>query len=148
LVAAVLPTGDPFRSEVRHRLLTIINTETPPPSALSLQTNIPATFTFQTTDPRTNALTGSPNTGRHSEQRLPGFLIAITPTADHRQVALNFAGTNTSPHDDRRPQHALLSASTTATPGVIALSSTASNDGIVNLSNVVSRERLPWRLPT
>jgi hypothetical protein len=145
LVAAVLPTSRSVQvGSPATAFVTIINTgnATAERVGISLQTNIPATFTFQTTDPRTNALTGSPNTPvdipRNNGSQ--SFLIAITPTAPipPTEVALNFAGTNTSPPATIVGLNTLLlSASTTATPDVIALSSTASNDGIVNLSNVV-----------
>src|SRR5262249_32889797 len=84
LVAGVLP---PSRSvqvgSPATAFATIINTGDNAATnvGISLQTNIPASFTFQTTDPQTNALTGSPNTPvnipAHGSQ---SFLIAITPT--------------------------------------------------------------------
>ena len=145
LVAAVLPTSRSVQvGSPATAFVTIINTGNATASSvgISLQTNIPATFTFQTTDPQTNALTGSPNTPvdipRNNGSQ--SFLISLTPTAliPPTEVAFNFAGTNTSPAPTIVGLNTfLLSASPTRTPDVIALSSTPSNDGIVNISTVV-----------
>src|SRR5215475_14415846 len=85
LVAAVLPTSRSVQvGSPATAFATIINTgdDAALSVGISLQTNIPASFRYQTTDPQTNALTGSPNTPvaipAHGSQ---SFLIAITPTA-------------------------------------------------------------------
>src|SRR5262249_25926696 len=106
-----------------------------------LQTSIPASFTYQTTDPKTNALTGSPNTPVNIPPNgSQSFLIAITPTAVIApiDVAFVFQGTNTSPAPTIVGLNTLLpSASLPPVPDVIALSSTLTNDGIVKISNIV-----------
>src|SRR5262245_2498568 len=145
LVAAVLPSsrsvqvGSPATAYV-----TIINTGNIVALnvSIALQSNIPASFLYQTTDSQTNGLTGSPNTpvnipAHNGSQTL---LIAITPTAPiaPTDVAFTFTGTNTSPAPTVVGLNTLLlSASTTPVPDVIALASTLSNDGIVKISNIV-----------
>src|SRR5262245_14156836 len=144
LVSATLPTSRSVQvGHTATAFATIINTGNSPALSVSiaLQTNIPAGFTYQTTDPQTNALTGTPNTPvnipAHGSQ---SFLIAITPTAviAPTDVAFTFTGTNTSPAPTVVGLNTLLlSASIIPVPDVIALSSTLSNDGIVKISNIV-----------
>src|SRR5262245_32528315 len=66
LVAATLPTSRSVQvGTTATAFVTIINTDRNNIAlsvSISLQTNIPASFTYQTTDSQTNALTGSPNT--------------------------------------------------------------------------------------
>src|SRR5215831_15756981 len=85
LVAAVLPSSRSVQVGIpATAFATIINTGAATASSvgISLQTNIPATFSFQTTDPQTNALTGSPNTKVDiPAQGSQSFLIVVTPTA-------------------------------------------------------------------
>jgi hypothetical protein len=140
LVASVLPSS---RSVVQGgaatAFVTIVNTGTTEAFAvgISLSTGIPATFAYQTTNPTTNATTGSPNT---PADILPGglqtYVIAITPTASFgpTEVALNFAGSNTSPVATLTGTNTLLlSASTTPVPDIVALAATAPDPGIVNI---------------
>src|SRR5262245_34027166 len=148
LVAAVLPTSRSVQvGSPATAFATIINTgdDAALSVGISLQTNIPASFRYQTTDPQTNTLTGSPNTPvaipAHGSQ---SFLIAITPTAPipPMEVAFNFAGTNTSPVVTIIGVNTLLlSASTIPTPDVIALASTipatVADAGILNIFTVV-----------
>jgi hypothetical protein len=145
LGAAVLPSSRSVQvGSPATAFATIINSgnDTALSVSISLQTNIPATLTYQTTDPQTNALTGSPNTpvnipGRNGSQT---FLISITPMAPiaPTDVAFNFTGTNTSPAPTIVGVNTLLlSASANPVPDVIALSATLSNDGIVKISNIV-----------
>src|SRR5207248_6103807 len=67
---------------------------------ISLATPLPAIFNFQTTDPRTNAVTGSPNDPADIP---PGanqtFLISITPTAPvgPTDVSFKYSGANPAP---------------------------------------------------
>ena len=145
LVAATLPTSRSVQvGTTATAFATIINTDKNNFAmgvSIKLQTSLPASFTYQTTDPQTNALTGSPNTPvnilAHGSQ---SFLIAITPTALilPTDVAFIFTGTNTSPAPTVVGVNTLLlSASINLVPDVIALSSTLSNDGIVKISNIV-----------
>ena len=106
---------------------TIINTGPGTATTCSIMpaTTVPATFVFQTTDPKTNALTGTANTPVDIPQGgSQSFVIAFTPTAAFppTDVALNFACANANP----APRVAglntiLLSASTTPVPDVVAL---------------------------
>src|SRR5262245_48712948 len=144
LVAAILPSSRSVQvGSPATAFATIINSgnDAAFSISISLQTNIPASFTYQTTDPQTNALTGSANTPvripAHGSQ---SFLIAITPTAPilPTDVAFNFTGTNTSPAPTIVGLNTLLlSASINPVPDVIALSSALSNDGVVKISNIV-----------
>src|SRR5262245_7789548 len=144
LVAAVLPSSRSVQvGSPATAFATIINTDNNVALnvGISLQTNVPVSFTYQTTDPQTNALTGSPNTPVNIRgQGSQSFLISITPSAPiaPTDVAFNFTGTNTSPAPTIVGVNTLLlSASTNPVPDVIALSSTLSNDGIVKISNIV-----------
>ena len=100
-------------------------------------TGVPGSFVYQTTNPNTNALTGSPNT---PVTIFPGtsqtFLVAFTLTAPFTPVnavlgfacanldaALTLPGINTL----------LLTAASAPVPDVIALAATSGNDGIVHL---------------
>jgi len=141
LVAAVLPAsrsavvGNPVTA-----FATIINTGTSTASKCGIAPDatlpLPIDFSYQTTDPATNALTGTLNTpvdiGPGGAQ---SFVIAETPTASfptvfsellffcaNANVAPQLGGLNTL----------VVSASTTATPDVVALA--ASGDpGIVDI---------------
>jgi virginiamycin B lyase len=137
LVASVLPASRSVASgNTATAFATIINSGA---SALNNcqivpLSSIPASFSYQTTNPSTNALTGSPNTpvtiaGGNGSQ---SFVIALTSNAPFTpiNVALSFicnavdaaiplVGVNTL----------LLSGSATAVPDVIALSATPSGDG-------------------
>src|SRR5271170_7482691 len=85
LVAAVLPSSRSVQvGNTATAFATIINGG---PSALSgcaivPVTTIPASFVYQTTNPATNALTGSPNTPASiAAGASQSFVIAFTPTA-------------------------------------------------------------------
>jgi hypothetical protein len=90
---------------------------------------LPGTFAYQTTDQKTNAVTGIANTpvdipGNNGSQ---SFVIAFTPSAaiPPMDLAFNFACSNTSPAPIQTGLNTpLFSASTTATPDVIALDDT------------------------
>ena len=102
-------------------------------------TSLPADFSYQTTDPATNQVTGSSkhtvNIGAGATQ---SFVISADPHSPilHRPMcnltyglceqpapAPNFVGLNTL----------LLSASATPVPDIVALAATLTNDGIVNI---------------
>jgi hypothetical protein len=99
--------------------------------------SVAASFLFQTTDPATNQLTGSPNSPVDIEAGgLQTYLIALTPTATIRATDVQFSfscalsapapiipGVNTL----------LLVASGGPVADVIALAATLGNDGIVNV---------------
>jgi hypothetical protein len=137
LVAAVLPgsrsvqVGTPATA-----FATVINpgVGTAHGVGITLNTGIPATFTYQTTDPATNQVTGTPDTPVDIP---PGksqtFVVALTPTGPFAptDVAFAFGGGNAPalPGIDTL----LLSASTTPVPDIVALAATAGNTGIVSI---------------
>jgi hypothetical protein len=99
--------------------------------------SVPANLTYQTTDPTTNKVTGTPNTpidipagGGQS------FVVALTPTAPFNPVSVGFnvAGSNTLSVGTIPGVNLLtLSASATPVPDIVALAATLGNDGIVNI---------------
>ncbi len=102
-------------------------------------TGIPASFTFQTTNHTTNALTGSANT---PVDIAPGaaqsFVIAFTGNAPFTptDVQLGFAcGNANAAAIASGLDTLLLSASSTPVPDIVALAATTSNDGIVDISS-------------
>jgi hypothetical protein len=100
-------------------------------------TSIPATFVFQTTDPATNQVTGTPNapvniTGRAVQT----YVLAFTPTAPFvpTDVRLSFNCGNSNPAPVNVGLNTvLLSASATPVPDVMAIGATLTGDGIVNI---------------
>jgi len=102
-------------------------------------TLIPATFSYQTTDPASNQLTGSPNPPVNiASGKLQTFVVAFTPTAAlaPTDVQFTFDCTNTDPVGTIPGVNTLLlSASTGPVPDIVALA--ASGDpGIVDIPGV------------
>jgi hypothetical protein len=100
-------------------------------------TSVPANFSFQTTDPTTNALTGSPNAGASIP---PGggqtYVIALTPTAPFppTDVTFSFKCSNSdAAHVATGLNTLLLSGSVGAVPDIIALAATINRNGIVDV---------------
>ncbi len=94
--------------------------------SIGLNSNVPATFGYQTTNPSTNAVSGTPNT---PVDIVPGasqsFVLSLTPSApiNATDVQFTFSCANSSPAGVLTGINTLLlSASTTPTPDVIALS--------------------------
>src|ERR1700730_1986759 len=140
LLAAVLPESRSAQvNGTVTAFATIINTSSTTATSCSITPalTLPATFAYQTTDPKTNAVTGTVNQpvdipGNNGSQ---SFVIAFTPTAaiPPMDVAFNFACSNTSPAPIQTGLNTLLfSASTTPTPDVIALGATIQNDDILH----------------
>jgi uncharacterized repeat protein (TIGR03803 family) len=140
LVAAVLPSSRSVRVGVpATAFATVINAG--PASAtgcgISLDTTLPASFTFQATDPATNAIIGAPNARVPIEAgATQTFVIAIAPTDAFPPTDAQFAfacseagpapiisGLNTL----------LLSASPMPVPDIVALAATPTGDGIVSV---------------
>jgi virginiamycin B lyase len=142
LLAAVLPES---RSAQPNGTVTafasLINTGTTAVQGCSIVPDgLPASgFVYQTTNPATNAVTGTPNT----PVNIPGgglqtFVIAITPTTPiaPTNVAFNFSCTNVTPAPIAFGLNTLLlQAAMNPTPDVIALAATLKNDGIVHVTN-------------
>jgi phospholipase/lecithinase/hemolysin len=147
LLAAVLPESRSAQpSGTVTAFATIINTGTTTATGCGIVPgmNVPANFVYQTTNPATNALTGSPNTpvsipGNNGSQ---SFVIAFTPTATFPpgNVLFGFFCNDGAVNVPPAPvviglNTLLLSASSTPTPDVIALAATTQNDGIVHVTN-------------
>ncbi len=141
LVSSLLPTSRSVQvGATATSFATIINTS--PDTAgflcqLQPATSIPAAFSFQTTDPATNGLTGTVNT---TVTVAPGaaqsFVIGFTPTATFAptEVAFTFTCANSPAADTITGVNTLLlSASATPTPDLVAISETATDDGILDL---------------
>jgi hypothetical protein len=142
LVAAVLPSSRSVQvGGTATAFATIIN-----PGASNLNncavvpvTALPAGFAYQTTDPQTNALTGTVNTpvsipagGSQS------FVFAVSPSAPFppTNLVLGFQCTYSGPAAFRAGLDTLLlSGSATQVPDVVALAATTSNDGILHIPN-------------
>jgi YVTN family beta-propeller protein len=106
--------------------------------AIAPTSQAPGSFFFQTTDPATNNVTGTPNTPVDIPQGgQQSFLLAFTPTAavTPTDIAFTFACTNASAAPVYSGINTLLfSASTTPVPDIIALSATPSGDGILDIA--------------
>jgi virginiamycin B lyase len=141
LVAAVLPSSRSVEiGATATAFATIINGGTSPLTSCGIVpvTGMPADFLYQTTDPATNALTGAANVpvsiaGRGSQSFFMAFTVnaPFVPTdtvlgfdCAGADAAASVSGLNT----------VLLSGSTVPVPDVIALSATASGDGILDIA--------------
>jgi hypothetical protein len=140
LAAAVLPSSRSVQvGTAATAFATIINagTSTAIGVCISPITSIPAEFTFQTTNPQTNQVTGTPKTATTIPAGLAQtFVIVSTPTAPFpsTDVAFNFAGSNTLPAGTLTGVNTLLlTASSVLVPDIVALAATTTNDGIVNI---------------
>lgn len=141
LVASVLPlsrsvqVGNPATA-----FATILNAG--PGTAIGCSitlstTPLSATISYQTTNPATNALTGTPNTPVDIAAGIAqSFLIALTPTAPFgpTNVEFIFVCTNTAPVSIIVGVNTLLlSASAGPVPDIVALAATVDNNGVVNI---------------
>jgi YVTN family beta-propeller protein len=143
LLAAVLPTSRSIElGTAATAFATMINVG--PANATSCTiapaTNVPASFVFQTTDPNTNALTGTANTPANiAAGQAQSFVIALTPTAAFAptNVAFTFTCANApSPAASIVGVNTLnLSASTTPVPDVVALAASA-DPGYVDIPGI------------
>jgi hypothetical protein len=97
------------------------------------RSSLVAGFSYQTTDPNTNELTGTPNTPVDIAAGSPqSYLFAITPTAEMspREVQLSLDCTNSNPALLTSGLNTLLlSASSTPVPDIVALAATPTSDG-------------------
>jgi Subtilase family len=143
LVAAVLPSSRSVQvGTPATAFATIINTGsvTATSCGMSRITNIPATFSYQTTNPATNQVTGSPNTPvAIAAGAAQSFVFALTPTGpiSSTDVQLSFDCANSNPAAINSGLNTLLlSASPTPIPDIVALAATTTNDGIVNILGI------------
>jgi hypothetical protein len=109
------------------RLCDIINAGPGNATSCSIAptTSIPANFIYQTTDPATNAVTGTANTPVSIAQGASqSFVIALTPTAAFAptDVSFNFGCTNAASAPVLTGINTLnLSGSNSAVPDIVAL---------------------------
>jgi hypothetical protein len=140
LVASVLPSSRSAEVGVTTgAFASVINTDTAAATNCFIEpiTIVTADFLYQTTDPATNALTGTPGTPVSIEAgALQTFVFAFTPTAPFgpTDIQLRFDCDNTNPAQVVTGVNTLLlSASATPVPDIVALVATPTGDGIVNL---------------
>ena len=140
VVAAVLPASRSVQvGNTATAFATIVNSGTADAAGCGITpvTAVPADFLYQTTDPASNALTGTPNTPvAIAAGASQSYVFAFTPTADlpSTEVELAFDCTNT----DKAPvtvglNTLLLSAATDPVADIAALATTPSGDGVVGL---------------
>src|SRR5580704_1285952 len=140
LVAAVLPSSQSVQvGTPATAFATIINSGSTGLNtcAIAPVTTVPASFLYQTTNPTTNVLTGSPNTPVSiAAGAAQTFVIALTLFFNDvaTTVSLGFNCSGTTPAPTTPGVNTLLySASATPVPDIIALAATSSNDGIVHV---------------
>ena len=141
LVSAALPGGRSVQVGQPATVFgAIINAS---PDALrgcfpAMLTSVPATFSYQTTDPGTNALIGTADTpATIAPGAVQTFVLAFTPTAAFGPAEIQ-VGYDCA-HADPAPivsglNTVLLSAATTPGPDVVAVSLTPTNDGIASIA--------------
>jgi Peptidase A4 family len=140
LAAAVLPSSRSVElGNTATAFATLINSGAGAVTGCAIApiTPVSASFTYQTTNPATNAVTGQPNT---PVDLLAGasqsFVIALSPTASFgpSDVALGFVCSSlVGPLIYPGVNTLLFSSSSTPVPDIVALAATASDDGILHL---------------
>jgi hypothetical protein len=142
VVAAVLPSSRSVQvgtPATAFASLINLGTDTATGCSLAPLTSVAADFVFQTTNPTTNTVTGTPNTPVDiPAMQTQTFVFAFTPTAPFNptDILLNFNCANTSPASIISGLNTLLlSASATPIPDIVALAATLNNDGIVTLTS-------------
>jgi hypothetical protein len=141
LAAAVLPTSRSVQvGNTATAFATVINTLPTVASSCGIAppSGFPASFSYQTTDPATNALVGTPNTPVDiAANGFQTYVFAFTPTTafNPTDVELTFDCFNTNQAPVMVGLNTLLlSASSTPVPDIVALAVTPTGDGIVNLA--------------
>jgi len=140
LLSAVLPNSRSIQTGGTATVFaTVINAGpgTATGCSISPLTGIAADFLYQTTDPGTNALTGTANTpvdiGEGTSQ---SFLFALTPSAAFAptEIALRYDCANTEPAAVVPGLNTLLlSSSSTPVPDIVVLAATPTSDGMLQL---------------
>jgi hypothetical protein len=142
VVASVLPLSRSVQvGNTATAFATIINTDivTAADCYIKPITSIPASYTFQTTDPSTNALSGTANTpvAISGNDGVQTFVVAFTPTAAFppTDVQITFGcGSSTNAPAISGVSTLLLSGATSPVPDVVALGATTTNDGILHIT--------------
>jgi YVTN family beta-propeller protein len=140
LFAAVLPTSRSVQvGNTATAFATIINAgpDNATTCTIAPLASIPASFVFQTTDPTTNALTGTVNTPANiAGGQSQSFVIAVTPTAAFAPTNVTFSFTCAnapSPVGTIVGINTLnLSASAIPVPDIVALAA-SSDPGYVDI---------------
>jgi hypothetical protein len=140
LAAAVLPSSRSVQvGTTATAFVSIVNAGVSTAVAVSISPSatLPATFTYQTTNPVTNEVTGTPNTAVDiGPGQFQTYVIALTPTTPFgpTDVAFAFAGSNTTPVATLVGINTLLlSASATPVPDLVALAASAT-PGVVDIA--------------
>jgi hypothetical protein len=141
LLAAVLPSSRSVQvGNTATAFATIINSGSSALSGCAIVpvTTVPASFVYQTTNPATNALTGTPNMPVNiAAGASQSFIIAFTATAPLSptvvQLGFDCAGIAAAPINPGL-NTLLLSGSSTPVPDIVALAATAQNDGILHIA--------------
>jgi hypothetical protein len=144
IAAAVLPSSRSVHIGTFTTVFaTIINTGsvTATNCGISLATAIVATFSFQTTNPLTNQVTGSPNTPVNIPPGVAqSFVLTLIPSSLIAPIEIQFSFdcSNTNPAPISIGLNTLLlSASITPVPDIVALAATPPPDpGIVNIPGI------------
>src|SRR5262245_49785788 len=106
LFASVLPSSRSVQvGTPATAFATIINAGASPAIGVCISpiTSIPAEFSFQTTDPNTNLVTGTPKTATTiAPGKSQTYVIVSNPTDVYppTEVAFNFVGSNTLPVEE------------------------------------------------
>jgi len=140
LAAAVLPTSRSVEvGTTATAFATVINTSPriAEQCALSVNSAIPASFFYRTTDPLTNAITGEPDTPIDiAGGGVQTFIFGLTPDAAFAptEVGFSFDCSNASSAIEVIGVNTLLlSASETPAADIVALGATPSADGILDI---------------
>jgi streptogramin lyase len=141
LVAAILPSSRSVEvGATATAFATMINagTSTATSCGITAVTSVPASFLYQTTNPETNALTGSPNTPTDiAAGASQSFVIAFVANAPFVPTVVDtgFACTNANAASSSSGLNTLLlSGSASPVPDNVALAATTSNDGILHIT--------------
>lgn len=140
LAAAVLPSSRSVKvGSTATAFATIINSGPVAGTACSISpaTSLAASFSYQTTNPATNATVGTVNTPvTIAAGGSQSFVMALTPTAAFTPttLAFDFSCSNLLPATSILDVNTLLiSASTSTPPDIVALAATPSADGTLDI---------------
>ncbi len=140
LAASVLPGSRSVQvgtSATAFASIINLGTTTATGCSIAPLTSVPATFSYQATNPTTNAPISSPNTPIDmTAGGTQSFVFSFTPQSvfSSTDVQLNFTCTNAGPAPVIPGLNTLLLAGlSTPSPDIVALAATFSGDGIVNI---------------
>jgi hypothetical protein len=142
IVASVLPASRSVQVGTTATVFaTIINagSEITRNCGIGIAPSVPASLSFWTTDPQTNAVNGEENQGADIDSSgAQSYLLALTPSQAFpaTDIEFQFVCDNTNPAPLIVGVNTLLtSSSTNPIPDVVALAATLTDDGIVNLAS-------------